>query len=112
MRRRDMGSYGFGRPSILTTRERQVAVLAHCGLSNKLVAKKLNVSEGTVKQHLHSIFLKLNIRSRSALIIRELPRDSRLDIADGDWLDDQREKSRINQSVVNTLWASTDFGKS
>jgi DNA-binding NarL/FixJ family response regulator len=105
MRRKDMGSYGFGRPSILTARERQVAVLAHCGLSNKLVAKKLNVSEGTVKQHLHSIFLKLNIRSRSALIIRKLPRD-------GDWLDDQREICRINQSVVNTLWASTDFGKS
>lgn len=40
MRRGDMGKHGFGRLSILTARERQVAALAHRGLSNKLVAKK------------------------------------------------------------------------
>ena len=112
MRRGDMGKHGFGRLSILTARERQVAALAHRGLSNKLVAKKLNVSEGTVKQHLHSIFVKLNIRSRSARIIRKLPRNSGLDVINSDWLDEPSEKSRVNQSVVNSLWASTDIGKS
>jgi two-component system nitrate/nitrite response regulator NarP len=107
-----MGSHDLEVISQLTARERQVAVLAHYGLSNKLVAKKLNVSEGTVKQHLHSIFLKLHIRSRSALIIRKLPRDLGPDALDAEWLEEQRRESRINQSVVNGLGVSADFRRS
>lgn len=76
MQRRNLSLNGLRQLGILTAREREVAVLAHYGLSNKLVARKLNVSEGTVKQHLHSIFLKLQIRSRSALIITRFPNDS------------------------------------
>jgi DNA-binding NarL/FixJ family response regulator len=53
----------------LTGRERQVAALVCNGLSNKSVAQRLNVSEGTVKIHLHSIFQKLGVHGRSALAV-------------------------------------------
>jgi DNA-binding NarL/FixJ family response regulator len=51
----------------LTDREREVAALVCNGLPNKTVAQKLNVSEGTVKTHLHHIFQKLGVRGRSEL---------------------------------------------
>lgn len=54
--------------AILTDREQQVVTLVGEGLSNKLIARRLEVSEGTVKAHLHSIFRKLGIRSRITLI--------------------------------------------
>jgi DNA-binding NarL/FixJ family response regulator len=51
----------------LTTRERQV-VLSLCeGHSNKQIARELNVTEGTVRIHLHNIFEKLGVTSRTAL---------------------------------------------
>jgi DNA-binding CsgD family transcriptional regulator len=51
----------------LTDREREVAALVSNGLPNKTVAHKLNVSEGTVKTHLHHIFQKLGVQDRSEL---------------------------------------------
>ena len=54
----------------LTERQRQVATLACQGLSNREIAKKLGVVEGTVKIHLNVIYEKLNVRSRTDLIIR------------------------------------------
>ena len=51
----------------LTDREREVAALVCNGLSNKIVAQKLNVSEGTVKTHLHHIFQKFGVQGRSEL---------------------------------------------
>ncbi len=53
----------------LTKRERQVAVLACDGLSNKTIAHKLCVTEGTVKHHLHSIYQKLGVPNKAGLII-------------------------------------------
>ena len=52
----------------LTDREQQVAALVCKGLSNKLVARTLNVTEGTIKTHLHAIYSKLSLGSRFALI--------------------------------------------
>ena len=52
----------------LTDREQQVAALVCKGLSNKLVARTLNVTEGTIKTHLHAIYSKLRLGSRFALI--------------------------------------------
>jgi two-component system nitrate/nitrite response regulator NarL len=37
------------------------------GLANKEIARRLHVSEGTVKLHLHRIYQKLGIKSRFAL---------------------------------------------
>jgi DNA-binding NarL/FixJ family response regulator len=53
---------------VLSPREREVAALIAQGLSNKDVARKLGVSSGTVKIHVHSIFQKLGATSRYNLI--------------------------------------------
>jgi two-component system nitrate/nitrite response regulator NarL len=53
--------------SALTHREREVMLLVAEGLSNKHVGRRLNVSEGTVKAHLHSIYHKVAVNNRTAL---------------------------------------------
>jgi VCBS repeat-containing protein len=52
---------------MLTQRERQIVRLVCDGLSNKEIARQLNVSRGTVKVHLHNIFQKLEISNRTVL---------------------------------------------
>jgi two-component system nitrate/nitrite response regulator NarL len=52
----------------LTDREQQVTALVCKGLSNKLIARSLDVTEGTIKAHLHAIYSKLSLASRYALI--------------------------------------------
>jgi DNA-binding NarL/FixJ family response regulator len=57
-----------GSPSTaLTERERQIMHLVCEGQSNKKVGRKLNLSESTVKVHLHHIYQKLAIRNRTVL---------------------------------------------
>jgi two-component system nitrate/nitrite response regulator NarL len=48
----------------LTTREKEILEQIACGLSNKLIAKELNISEGTVKVHVKNLLKKLNQHSR------------------------------------------------
>ncbi|MDP2356981.1 MAG: response regulator transcription factor, partial [Beijerinckiaceae bacterium] len=52
---------------LLTHRERQIVRLVSEGMSNKEIARQLNVSHGTVKVHLHNIFQKLEISNRTVL---------------------------------------------
>ncbi|MEY9589505.1 DNA-binding NarL/FixJ family response regulator [Bradyrhizobium yuanmingense] len=52
---------------LLTPRERQIVRLVSQGMSNKEIAHQLNVSDGTVKVHLHNIFQKLEITNRTVL---------------------------------------------
>ena len=54
---------------VLTERESQIARLVGEGLSNKEVARQLDVSTGTVKVHLHRIYQKLAIRNRTMLAL-------------------------------------------
>jgi DNA-binding NarL/FixJ family response regulator len=54
----------------LTMREREIARLVVIGLKNKSIADKLQLSEGTVKIHLHNIYRKLGIRNRMALLVQ------------------------------------------
>jgi two-component system nitrate/nitrite response regulator NarL len=51
----------------LTERERQIMHLVSTGQSNKEIARHLDLTEGTVKVHLHHIFQKLAINNRTAL---------------------------------------------
>ena len=53
--------------TLLTERERQIVRLVSEGLSNKEVGRQLNVSDGTIKVHLHHIYQKLAISNRTAL---------------------------------------------
>jgi DNA-binding CsgD family transcriptional regulator len=52
----------------LTRREREVAQLACEGHSNKEIAENACLSLQTVKKHLHSVFRKLQVPSRTRLI--------------------------------------------
>jgi len=52
---------------VLTVRELEVMRLAAKGLTNRAIAHELNVTEGTIKLHLHNIYRKLAINSRFAL---------------------------------------------
>ena len=54
-------------PEKLTGREREIAALAAEGLRNREIAEKLFLSEATVKNHLKSVFRKLEIDRRSKL---------------------------------------------
>jgi DNA-binding NarL/FixJ family response regulator len=66
----------------LTAREQTVAQLAADGLSNKAIARELGLLEGTVKVHMHTIFQKLRITTRMALIAAaKVPSSSLRDIA-------------------------------
>jgi DNA-binding NarL/FixJ family response regulator len=51
----------------LTKREREVMRQVSRGLSNKEVGRRLNITEGTVKQYLCSIYEKLGVNNRTAL---------------------------------------------
>jgi len=51
----------------LTTQEIQVALLARDGLSNPEIGARLFISRRTVEYHLHKVFGKLGIRSRTEL---------------------------------------------
>jgi two-component system, NarL family, nitrate/nitrite response regulator NarL len=55
------------RTTLLTNREQQVAALLTRGLSNKDIARLLDLTEGTVKLHVHHILLKLGVPSRRAI---------------------------------------------
>jgi two-component system nitrate/nitrite response regulator NarP len=55
--------------SVLSPREREVAIMVARGLPNKEVARELGLSVGTVKLHVHSIFLKLGTRNRAMLVL-------------------------------------------
>jgi DNA-binding NarL/FixJ family response regulator len=53
----------------LTPRELEVARMVHRGGNNKTIARKLNISERTVKSHLSAIFRKLDIENRLHLAL-------------------------------------------
>jgi VCBS repeat-containing protein len=53
--------------AVLTDREREIMCLVSVGLSNKEVARALNISQGTIKVHLHNIYQKLEINNRTVL---------------------------------------------
>jgi DNA-binding NarL/FixJ family response regulator len=54
--------------SQLTQREREVLGLLVQGMSNRQIARTLCISESTVKNHLHAIFLKLDVTDRTQAI--------------------------------------------
>lgn len=65
--RREATARDIGR--ILTPREIELVRMTATGLRNKAIAERLNISEGTVKTHLHNIYEKLHLRSRAELIV-------------------------------------------
>ncbi len=48
----------------MTKRERQILKLISAGMTNKHIARKLDITEGTVKVHIKHLFKKLGLKSR------------------------------------------------
>lgn len=54
----------------LSPREREIVSLLGSGASNKEIADRLNLAEGTVKNHVTNILAKLGVRDRTQAAIR------------------------------------------
>jgi DNA-binding CsgD family transcriptional regulator len=52
----------------LTRRQSQLLDLVAAGLTNRQVARRLGLSEGTVRRHLENIFARLGVTSRTAAV--------------------------------------------
>ena len=52
----------------LTSRESEVLGLVGHGLSNKMIARELHISEHTVKFHISSIYSKLGVSNRAEAV--------------------------------------------
>jgi LuxR family maltose regulon positive regulatory protein len=56
--------------ALLSQREFEVLDLLDRGLSNQQIAEEIVVTEGTVKRHVHNIFQKLDVHSRTQALAR------------------------------------------
>lgn len=52
----------------LTRREQEIFGLIANGLSNKLISRNLNIEVSTVKNHVHNILVKLDVKSRGGAV--------------------------------------------
>lgn len=59
-------------PEAITAREREVLHLICAGYSNKEIADLLALAEGTVKNHVSNLLLKLNARDRTRAALKAL----------------------------------------
>jgi DNA-binding NarL/FixJ family response regulator len=64
-----MRSATFVIDELLTRRETEIAGFVAAGLSNRQIARKISLAEGTVKIHLHNAYKKLGIANRSMLAV-------------------------------------------
>jgi two-component system nitrate/nitrite response regulator NarL len=77
--------------AVLTDRERQIMRLVSEGLSNKEIGRRLKITDGTIKVHLHHIFQKLEISNRTVLAAIAISQD------DGAGIVPEPESSRIRR---------------
>ncbi|MBN8817473.1 MAG: response regulator transcription factor [Sphingomonas sp.] len=56
---------------LLTAREAEIADFVCMGLRNRDIADRVGLTEGTIKVHLHNIYRKLGVSSRSELIVKQ-----------------------------------------
>ena len=56
-----------------TPRQNELLRLLAAGHTNSQIARRLGISEGTVRTHLENIYDKLGVSSRTAAVIRAFP---------------------------------------
>jgi two-component system, NarL family, nitrate/nitrite response regulator NarL len=78
---REQGNFAIAENvlTVLTDRERQIMHLVSEGLSNKEIGRRLNITDGTIKVHLHHIFRKLDISNRTVLAALAILAERNLD---------------------------------
>ena len=54
----------------LTPRQKDLLRLVAAGHTNSQIARRLGISEGTVRTHLENIYENLNVSSRTAAVTR------------------------------------------
>ena len=57
----------------LTPRQKELVRLVAAGHTNAQIARRLGISEGTVRTHLENIYDRLEVSSRTAAVIRAFP---------------------------------------
>jgi DNA-binding NarL/FixJ family response regulator len=57
------------RLDLLSQRQQEVFALLAKGFSNKMIARELNITEGTVKNHVATIFDVLNVHNRVSAVV-------------------------------------------
>jgi DNA-binding NarL/FixJ family response regulator len=62
----------FDTPESLTEREQEVLRLMASGIGNREIAEALLLSEGTVKNHISSIFAKLGVTDRTKAVLHAI----------------------------------------
>jgi ATP/maltotriose-dependent transcriptional regulator MalT len=57
-----------GAEGVLSARELEILLLAARGLSNRQIATRVHITEGTVKRHLHNCYHKMEVGSRGEAV--------------------------------------------
>ena len=61
----------------------EIALLVSQGSRNKAIARQLNLSEGTVKMHLHHVYEKLDLGGRAELALSAIGNGARSPLRNG-----------------------------
>jgi DNA-binding NarL/FixJ family response regulator len=61
-----------GSDGVLSARELEILLLAAQGLSNRQIAGRVHLAEGTVKRHLHNTYHKMEVGSRGEAVRQAL----------------------------------------
>ena len=59
-------------PEALTDREKTILRLLAGGYSNREISDLLNISDGTVKNHISSVLAKLGVRDRTRAVLKAI----------------------------------------
>ncbi|TBU86923.1 LuxR C-terminal-related transcriptional regulator [Phytopseudomonas dryadis] len=70
LRRLDIDPQHLDEHQDISHREREILRFVAAGLSNRDIAQAVHLSEATIKWHLHNLFAKLGVRSRTQAVIK------------------------------------------